>query len=52
MIVFVTVGGQSSLEWSILGLGLRYAVDVGAHLLASFSSASKAERELWKRAFW
>jgi len=41
-----------SLQWSLIGIGLRLALDVGAHLNSSFAAASIAEREQWKRAFW
>ncbi|KAI0666615.1 fungal-specific transcription factor domain-containing protein [Trametes maxima] len=48
------VGGYSSPHncWTLIGLGLRVAQDVGVHRKKTYSTMSKAEGELWKRAFW
>ncbi|KAF7314458.1 Zn(2)-C6 fungal-type domain-containing protein [Mycena kentingensis (nom. inval.)] len=40
--------------WTLVGIGIRLAQDVGAHRLQNFSPGAKptVEGELWKRAFW
>ncbi|KAI0644481.1 fungal-specific transcription factor domain-containing protein [Trametes meyenii] len=48
------VGGYSSPHncWTLIGLGLRVAQDVGIHRKKTYSTMSRVEGELWKRAFW
>lgn len=43
---------DSKLTWTILGVGLRRAQDVGAHRWQTFGTEKSAERELWVRAWW
>ncbi|KAJ7734158.1 fungal-specific transcription factor domain-containing protein [Mycena maculata] len=38
--------------WTLLGVGIRLAQDVGAHRRKSQHETPSVERELWKRAFW
>ncbi|KAJ7643219.1 fungal-specific transcription factor domain-containing protein [Mycena rosella] len=38
--------------WTLVGLGIRIAQEVGAHRANAASAAPTAESELWKRAFW
>ncbi|KAJ6587578.1 fungal-specific transcription factor domain-containing protein [Mycena vulgaris] len=38
--------------WTLVGVGLRLAQDVGAHRRNSRVEKPSVERELWKRAFW
>ncbi|KAJ7476649.1 fungal-specific transcription factor domain-containing protein [Mycena latifolia] len=38
--------------WTLIGIGIRLAHDVGAHRARTLGSAPTAESELWKRAFW
>jgi len=38
--------------WTIVGIGIRLAQDVGAHRRKAYSTKFSAEEELWKRAFW
>ncbi|KAJ7065870.1 fungal-specific transcription factor domain-containing protein [Mycena amicta] len=40
--------------WTLIGIGIRLAQDVGAHRLQNFGPGAKptVEGELWKRAFW
>ncbi|KAG6370771.1 hypothetical protein JVT61DRAFT_10973 [Boletus reticuloceps] len=38
--------------WTIVGIGIRLAQDVGAHRRKSYSEEPSVESELWKRAFW
>ncbi|KAJ7471657.1 fungal-specific transcription factor domain-containing protein [Mycena galericulata] len=38
--------------WTLIGVGIRLAQDVGAHRRTSHVEHPSVERELWKRAFW
>ena len=38
--------------WTIAGIGIRLAQDVGAHRRKSYTGKLSVEGELWKRAFW
>ncbi|KAJ7182255.1 fungal-specific transcription factor domain-containing protein [Mycena crocata] len=38
--------------WTLIGVGLRLAQDVGAHRRTPGAQKPSVERELWKRAFW
>ncbi|KAJ7141767.1 fungal-specific transcription factor domain-containing protein [Mycena crocata] len=38
--------------WTLIGVGLRLAQDVGAHRRTMRVEQPTVERELWKRAFW
>ncbi|KAF5342022.1 hypothetical protein D9611_002055 [Ephemerocybe angulata] len=38
--------------WTMVGIGIRLAQDVGAHRRKSRGGVITAEDELWKRAFW
>lgn len=38
--------------WTIVGIGIRLAQDVGAHRRKSYDGKLSVEGELWKRAFW
>ncbi|KAJ7629572.1 fungal-specific transcription factor domain-containing protein [Mycena rosella] len=38
--------------WTLIGVGLRLAQDVGAHRRTAYMAPPSVERELWKRAFW
>lgn len=38
--------------WTMVGIGIRLAQDVGAHRRKVPSHIMTAEDELWKRAFW
>ncbi|KAH9894867.1 fungal-specific transcription factor domain-containing protein [Cubamyces lactineus] len=44
--------GTPHSTWTLVGLGLRMAQDVGVHRRKTYGSMKKAEGELWKRAFW
>ncbi|KAJ7495523.1 fungal-specific transcription factor domain-containing protein [Mycena latifolia] len=39
-------------SWTLIGVGLRLAQDVGAHRRTPCVEKPSVERELWKRAFW
>jgi len=38
--------------WTIVGIGIRLAQDVGAHRRKVYNRMPTVEDELWKRAFW
>ncbi|KAG1887099.1 fungal-specific transcription factor domain-containing protein [Suillus subluteus] len=38
--------------WTIVGIGIRLAQDVGAHRRKAYGRKPTVEEELWKRAFW
>ncbi|KAJ6608507.1 fungal-specific transcription factor domain-containing protein [Mycena sp. CBHHK59/15] len=38
--------------WTLIGVGLRLALDVGAHRRKHTVEAPARDAELWKRAFW
>ncbi|KAI6154603.1 fungal-specific transcription factor domain-containing protein [Pisolithus tinctorius] len=38
--------------WTIVGIGIRLAQDVGAHRKKVYNTALTVDGELWKRAFW
>ncbi|KAI0737556.1 fungal-specific transcription factor domain-containing protein [Daedaleopsis nitida] len=48
------LGGTNTPQgaWSMIGLGLRLAQDVGVHRKKMYGSKLTVEGELWKRAFW
>ncbi len=39
-------------NWTLIGSGIRMAVDVGAHRKKMYNTKSTIEDELWRRAFW
>ena len=39
-------------SWTVLGLGISMALDLGMHRKKSYSNMLKTEAEAWKRAFW
>ncbi|KAJ7694369.1 fungal-specific transcription factor domain-containing protein [Mycena rosella] len=38
--------------WTLIGIGIRLAQEVGAHRSKNMSGPPTVESELWKRAFW
>jgi hypothetical protein len=38
--------------WSVVGVGIRLALDVGAHRNKMYSETPTVHDELWRRAFW
>lgn len=45
-----TTAGHAS--WTMIGVGLRLAQDVGVHRRKTHIASTAVEDELWKRAFW
>ncbi|KAI0334626.1 hypothetical protein GY45DRAFT_1318227 [Cubamyces sp. BRFM 1775] len=50
MFMHTTTMPQSS--WAVIGVGLRKALDVGAHRKSMYRAKPTVEDELWRRAFW
>ena len=38
--------------WTLIGVGIRIALEVGAHRKRTYASVQTVEEELWRRAFW
>ena len=38
--------------WTVIGLGLRMAQDVGAHRKKMYGATPSVDDELWRRAVW
>ena len=52
MSVFLQSTNTPQASWPLIGMGIRAAVDVGAHRKHMYSSIPTSEEELWRRAFW
>ncbi|CAK5265633.1 unnamed protein product [Mycena citricolor] len=50
--LYVSSGSRPEETWMLVGLGLRMAVDVGAHRRIRSTHDSPAEAEMYKRVFW
>jgi hypothetical protein len=51
-IMFIKGSSAPQASWSIIGVGIRMAQEVGAHRRRVYDNAPCAYNELWKRAFW
>ncbi|KAF8970798.1 fungal-specific transcription factor domain-containing protein [Flammula alnicola] len=49
---FLQGSSSPSSSWTLVGIGIRLAQDVGVHRRALHAHALTADAELWKRAFW
>ena len=38
--------------WTLIGVGIRIALEVGAHRKRTYATVQTVEEELWRRAFW
>ena len=52
MTLFLQGTNAPQSTWSIIGAGIRIALDVGAHRRKMYSPNPTVEEELWRRAFW
>ena len=50
--IFLQTSSSPQSSWTLAGIGLRMAQDVGAHRRKVYNVATSVESELWKRAFW
>lgn len=51
MVLFLETASAPQACWTMIGLGIRLAQDIGAHRRKQ-QPRPTAENELWKRAFW
>ncbi|KAI9059209.1 hypothetical protein FKP32DRAFT_1580479 [Trametes sanguinea] len=52
MAIYLGSYGSPHTCWTLLGVGLRAAQDIGIHRQKTYQSMSTPEAESWKRAFW
>ncbi len=50
--IFVHGSSTPQLAWDFVGIGIRYAQDMGAHRKKVYNAVPSVEEELLKRAFW
>ncbi|KAI0682880.1 fungal-specific transcription factor domain-containing protein [Cytidiella melzeri] len=50
--VFLHGSATPQAAWTVIGVGIRMAQDVGAHRKRTYTTKRTVEEELWKRAFW
>ncbi|KAH7097398.1 fungal-specific transcription factor domain-containing protein [Auriculariales sp. MPI-PUGE-AT-0066] len=51
-IIFLSGTSSPHAAWTIVGIGIRMAQDVGAHRNKVYKDKPNLVDELWKRAFW
>ncbi|KAI5115861.1 hypothetical protein M0805_001580 [Coniferiporia weirii] len=49
---FLQSSSSPQSSWTMVGIGIRLAEDVGAHRRKVYNAPLSVESELWKRAFW
>ncbi|KAM5543320.1 hypothetical protein V8D89_003194 [Ganoderma adspersum] len=50
--LYLALSNRPQGSWTVMGLGLRMAEDVGAHRKKVYHSTPSIEDELWRRAVW
>ncbi|THH04869.1 hypothetical protein EW145_g5209 [Phellinidium pouzarii] len=50
--LFLQSSSSPQSSWTMVGIGIRLAQDVGAHRRKVYNAPLSVESELWKRAFW
>ena len=50
--IFLQGSSAPQASWTLIGVGIRMAQDVGAHRKKVYNAKPTVEEELWKRAFW
>ena len=50
--LFMQYSSVPQSSWTTVGIGIRVAQDVGAHMKKAYMTPHTIESELWKRAFW
>lgn len=50
--LFLQGSSSPQSSWTMVGIGIRLAQDVGAHRRKVYNAPLNVESELWKRAFW
>ncbi|PIL33896.1 transcription factor [Ganoderma sinense ZZ0214-1] len=49
---YLALSNRPQGSWTVMGMGLRMAADVGAHRKKVYHTKPSVEDELWRRAFW
>ena len=50
--MFLHGSSTPQASWTVIGVGIRLAQDVGAHRKKVYNPTRTVEEELWRRAFW
>lgn len=50
--MYLRGSSHENTAWTFVSIGLRKAMDVGAHRKTVYSPKPNVVEELWKRAFW
>ena len=50
--MFLHGSSTPQASWTVIGVGIRLAQDVGAHRKKVYNPTRTVEEELWKRAVW
>ena len=50
--MFLHGSSTPQASWTVIGVGIRLAQDVGAHRKKVYNPTRTVEEELWKRAYW
>ncbi|KAL7280934.1 hypothetical protein ACG7TL_005883 [Trametes sanguinea] len=52
MTMYIQGTTSPQTTWVLIGIGIRKALDVGAHRKSMYKTQPTIEDELWRRAFW
>lgn len=52
MAIYLQGSTAPQAAWTVIGAGIRAAIDIGAHRRKMYASTPTVEGELWRRAFW
>ncbi|KAI9063836.1 hypothetical protein FKP32DRAFT_1592070 [Trametes sanguinea] len=52
MTIYIQGTTAPQTTWVLIGIGIRKALDVGAHRKSMYKTEPNVEDELWRRAFW
>ena len=52
MAMFLDATTVPQTTWTVIGAGVRAALEVGVHRKKMYASTPNVEEELWRRAFW
>ncbi|KAI0337248.1 hypothetical protein BDW22DRAFT_1364333 [Trametopsis cervina] len=50
--LFLHGSATPQASWTVIGVGIRMAQDVGIHRKKTYTAKWSVEEELWRRAFW
>ena len=52
MALFLDGSNASVGTWTVIGAGIRAALEVGVHRKSMYAPTPNVDEELWRRAFW